>query len=152
MTFRRSHLNGVWKVCVWASYESLFLQSLYVQNEFIHAGKFIHTDKAVSSQGTKIMPAKATHSHLAVSDFQDKIKSINGKWLFLLKSVKATLIIHCQQQINCYKGAMVIGQPFQTVTHLLSWLQMRHSIPSRTDSLWAAAVLLWHVKSQTCFF
>lgn len=29
---------------------------------------------------------------------------------FLLKTVKATLILHCQQQISCYKGFVAVGQ------------------------------------------
>lgn len=47
-------------------------------------------------------------------------KGLMGNYFLLLKTVKATLIVHCRQQIKCYKGVLVIGQPLQAVTHLLS--------------------------------
>lgn len=87
--------------------------------------------------------------HLATWPYEvarTRSKVLIRNYFLLLKAVKVTLIIQCHPQISCYKGVMVIGQPLQTVTHLLSWLQMRHPIPSHAVFLQAAAVVLRHVK------
>lgn len=64
---------------------------------------------------------------------------------FLLKTIKATLILHCQQQISCYKGFVAVGQ---LCTSVVLTPDEPPSPTTHAASLRAAAVLLRHVKEN----